>query len=106
MGSGNFRDISYICLQQDILVTSQGFISPDSFFFVLGGGPWQGLCLETKRILAYAEFLSRENDLSGTKWGAHIRPRQNITLLPKHGGIVAAVWRIFVKNMRATRQNR
>ena len=32
MGSGNFRDISYICLQQDILVTSQGFISPVSFF--------------------------------------------------------------------------
>jgi hypothetical protein len=70
MGSGNFRDISYICLQQDILVTSQGFISPVSFFFVLGGGPWlEGRCLETKRILAYAEFLFRENDLSGTKWG-------------------------------------
>ena len=69
MGSGNFRDISYICLQQDILVTSQGFISPDSFF-VLGGGPWQERCLETKRILAYAEVLFRENDLSGTKWGA------------------------------------
>ena len=33
-------------------------------------------------------------------------PRQNITLLPKHGGIVAAVGRIFVKNMRVTRQNR
>ena len=32
-----------------------------------------------------------------------MRPRQNITLLPKHGGIVAAVWRIFVKNMRVTR---
>ena len=32
MGSGNFRDISYICLQQDILVTSQGIISPVSFF--------------------------------------------------------------------------
>lgn len=39
-------------------------------FFVLGGGPWlEGRCLETKRILAYAEFLFRENDLSGTKWG-------------------------------------
>ena len=35
-----------------------------------------------------------------------MRPRQNITLLPKHGGIVAAVGRIFVKNMRVTRQNR
>lgn len=39
-------------------------------FFVLGGGPWQERCLETKRILANAEFLFRENDLSGTKWGA------------------------------------
>lgn len=59
MGSGNSRDISYICLQQDILVTSQGIISPVSFFFVLGGGPWlEGRCLETKRILAYAEFCS------------------------------------------------
>lgn len=39
-------------------------------FFVLGGDPWlEGRCLETKRILAYAEFLFRENDLSGTKWG-------------------------------------
>ena len=39
-------------------------------FFVLCGGPWlEGRCLETKRILAYAEFLFRENDLSGTKWG-------------------------------------
>ena len=36
----------------------------------LGGGPWQERCLETKRILAYAEVLFRENDLSGTKWGA------------------------------------
>lgn len=26
--------------------------------------------METKRILAYAEVLFRENDLSGTKWGA------------------------------------
>lgn len=32
-----------------------------------------------------------------------MRLRQNITLLPKHGGIVAAVGRIFVKNMRVTR---
>ena len=39
MGSGDFRDISYICLQQDILVTSQGFISPDSFF----GFGWRSL---------------------------------------------------------------
>ena len=39
MGSGNFRDISYICLQQDILVTSQGIFSPDSFF----GFGWRSL---------------------------------------------------------------
>lgn len=39
-------------------------------FLVSGGGPWQEQCLEAKRILAYAEFLFRENDLSGTKWGA------------------------------------
>lgn len=26
--------------------------------------------MEAKRILAYAEVLFRENDLSGTKWGA------------------------------------
>ena len=39
-------------------------------FFVLGGGPWQERCLEAKRILAYAEVLFQENDLSGTKWGA------------------------------------
>ena len=37
----------------------------------------------------------------GNPWS--MRPRQNITLLPKHGGIVAAVGRIFVKNMRVTR---
>lgn len=48
---------------------SGNFFSPDSFF-VLGGGPWQEQCLEAKRILAYAEVLFRENDLSGTKWGA------------------------------------
>ena len=36
---------------------------------VSGGGPWQEQCLETKRILAYAEVLFRKNDLSGTKWG-------------------------------------
>ena len=70
MGSRKSQEISYICLQQDILVTSQGiFFSPDSFF-VLGGGPWQEQCLEAKRILAYAEVLFRENDLSGTKWGS------------------------------------
>lgn len=70
MGSGNFRDISYICLQQDILVTSQGIFFLRTRFLVSGGGPWQERCLETKRILAYAEVLFRENDLSGTKWGA------------------------------------
>ena len=70
MGSENFRDISYICLQQDILVTSQGIFFLRTRFLVSGGGPWQERCLETKRILAYAEFLFRENDLSGTKWGA------------------------------------
>lgn len=62
---GNFLHLP----QQDILVTSQGFISRTRFF-VLGGGPWQERCMETKRILAYAEVLFRENDLSGTKWGA------------------------------------
>lgn len=61
---GNFLHLP----QQDILVTSQGFISRTRFF-VLGGGPWQERCMETKRILAYVEFLFRENDLSGTKWG-------------------------------------
>lgn len=70
MGSRKYQGNFLYLPQQDILVTSQGFISPDSFFFVLGGGPWQERCLETKRILAYAEFLFRENDLSGTKWGA------------------------------------
>ena len=71
MGSRKSQGNFLYLLQQDILVTSQGFISPVSFFFVLGGGPWlEGRCLETKRILAYAEFLFRENDLSGTKWGA------------------------------------
>lgn len=70
MGSRKSQRNFLYLLQQDILVTSQGFISPVSFFFVLGGGPWlEGRCLETKRILAYAEFLFRENDLSGTKWG-------------------------------------
>lgn len=71
MGSRKSQGNFLYLLQQDILVTSQGFISPVSFFFVLGGGPWlEGRCLEAKRILAYAEFLFRENDLSGTKWGA------------------------------------
>lgn len=69
MGSRKSQGNFLYLPQQDILVTSQGFISPDSFF-VLGGGPWQERCLETKRILAYAEFLFLENDLSGTKWGA------------------------------------
>lgn len=37
-------------------------------FFVLGGGPWlEGRCLETKRILAYAEFLFRLKRFRGTK---------------------------------------
>ena len=68
MGSRKSQGNFLYLLQQDILVTSQGFISPVSFFFVLGGSPWlEGRCLETKRILAYAEFLFRENDLSGTK---------------------------------------
>lgn len=58
MGSGNFRDISYICLQQDILVTSQGIFFLRTRFLVSGGGPWQEQCLEAKRILAYAEFCS------------------------------------------------
>ena len=61
---------SYICLQQDILVTSQGIFFLWTRFLFSGGGPWQEQCLEAKRILAYAEFLFRENDLSGTKWGA------------------------------------
>lgn len=69
MGSRKSQGNFLYLPQQDILVTSQGFISPDSFF-VLGGGPWQERCMETKRILAYAEVLFRENDLSGTKWGA------------------------------------
>lgn len=69
MGSRKSQGNFLYLLQQDILVTSQGFISPDSFF-VLGGGSWQERCMETKRILAYAEVLFRENDLSGTKWGA------------------------------------
>lgn len=60
MGSRKSQGNFLYLPQQDILVTSQGFISPDSFF-VLGGGPWQGRCLETKRILAYAQFLFREN---------------------------------------------
>lgn len=70
MGSRKSQGNFLYLPQQDILVTSQGFISPDSFF-VLGGGPWlEGRRLEAKRILAYAEVLFRENDLSGTKWGA------------------------------------
>lgn len=71
MGSRKSQGNFLYLLQQDILVTSQGIISPVSFFFVLGGAPWlEGRCLEAKRILAYAEFLFRENDLSGTKWSA------------------------------------
>lgn len=53
MGSRKSQEISYICLQQDILVTSQGILFLRTRFLVSGGGPWQERCLETKRILAY-----------------------------------------------------
>lgn len=69
MGSRKSQGNFLYLLQQDILVTSQGFFLRTRFL-VSGGGPWQEQCLEAKRILAYAEFLFRENDLSGTKWGA------------------------------------
>ena len=71
MGSRKSQGNFLYLLQQDILVTSQGIFFLRTRFLVSGGGPWQERCLETKRILAYAEFLFRENDLSGTKWGAH-----------------------------------
>lgn len=70
MGSRKSQGNFLYLLQQDILVTSQGIFFLRTRFLVSGGGPWQERCLETKRILAYAEFLFRENDLSGTKWGA------------------------------------
>ena len=71
MGSRKSQGNFLYLLQQDILVTSQGILFLRTRFLVSGGGPWlEGRCLETKRILAYAEFLFRENDLSGTKWGA------------------------------------
>ena len=69
MGSRKSQGNFLYLLQQDILVTSQGIFFLRTRFLVSGGGPWQERCLETKRILAYAEFLFRENDLSGTKWG-------------------------------------
>ena len=69
MGSRKSQGNCLYLLQQDILVTSQGIFFLRTRFLVSGGGPWQERCLETKRILAYAEFLFRENDLSGTKWG-------------------------------------
>ena len=71
MGSRKSQGNFLYLLQQDILVTSQEIFFLRTRFLVSGGGPWQERCLETKRILAYAEFLFRENDLSGTKWGAH-----------------------------------
>ncbi len=70
MGSRKSQGNFLYLLQQDILVTSQGIFFSGLVFLVSGGGPWQERCMETKRILAYAEFLFRGNDLSGTKWGA------------------------------------
>ena len=70
MGSRKSQGNFLYLLQQDTLVTSQGIFFLRTRFLVSGGGPWQERCLEAKRILAYAEVLFRENDLSGTKWGA------------------------------------
>ena len=70
MGSRKSQGNFLYLPQQDILVTSQGFISPDSFFLfpvaVLGrSDAWK-----QNGFLLARSFLFRENDLSGTKWGA------------------------------------